>query len=178
MKYYLGLNEGIPALVSTKLQDIKDVSEDIKEFELETESTIELVYVICQYNEYLFFNDLYEALNYAISDYDKIYIVNKNLDDAGIFNITTMKELPLNYISSMELLYRINNKLNKEEAFKEAYNFWKLFHNDYISTLKLLCDKYPKYKKEFEEHLNQANILKQELYKSREEFIENVYKNI
>ena len=175
MIYYLSIIDGLPAIIYTDKEKASKTSDDIKEFELENSDNSEYIYILCKYNEYLFFNNLYDAINFGFTDYDNIYRIkiSNEFHDHDIFEINRMKDLPLIWISSLELQYRMYNNLTKEDAFKEAYLMWKLFN--YIEDIIKLCEKYPNYNEYFKEHFKQADVLNKQLYTSREEFIENVY---
>jgi hypothetical protein len=177
MIYYLSIVDGLPTIIHTDKEKALKTSDDIREFELENSDNSEYIYILCKYNEYLFFNNLFDAINFGFVDYENIYCItiNNDFQEHEIYDINKIKELPLLTISSLELQYRIYNNFNKEDAFKEAYSMWKLFN--YIEIINKLCEKYPNYNEFFKEHLKQAEILNKKLYSNREEFIDNVYSN-
>lgn len=178
MKLYICIIDSIPYMTYTDYHKAIEFSKNIVEKEIE--KLTESIYIVTDKNDYHLFVNICDAIRFSdINDTNELYKCGVNkFDDVDIISIHTLFCQPLKYISSLELDYRVYNKLNSELAFTEALKMYNIFGNNNIRIIQDLISKYPHYMKQFEEHFKQHNALQSKMFKSREHIVNHLYSSV
>lgn len=169
MFIYLEFYHKEPFLVTSYKKD------NCIEYEINFTPTNDFIY-FCNYR---FFNNLIDSLNYLFTIDEKYEIhelpFNEKSYDKDILSIDIYKMTPFKWLFNLSLDYRIYNKLNEKEAFKEAFRILKMSDFLQITVIKDLLKKYPKHHKIFVDKIKQTECLQTNNFLTLGEYIDNLY---
>lgn len=180
MKFYLCLLDCIPAFVCTDRSKAvafigKKKNNYIVPFEMDSgEKKPDIIYL---------FEDIYTKKGYYFTNLaDAIIMANKkdvnevyqcavdDYEDPDIYKLSNLFQLPIHFISSMSITYRIYNGLDSDNSFKEALAIWHIFakHNKEIIDQIIRCDDL--YKEKFKDYCHQYELLSKNDFKNLDDF--------
>jgi hypothetical protein len=146
------------------------------EYKIDFVPTNEYIYLV----NYKFFNDIIDALNYSLSIDDEKHIIhelpfNEKAYDKDIISLELYTMTPFKWLFNLILDYRIYNKLNDQNGFKEAFHILKMSDFLQITLIKELIKKYPIHENIFSEKIKQTQCLQTNHFSTLQEYINFLY---